>query len=674
MNNSVTNNSKLQSKDTIVKRKADSSSGIKRQRQRPRLDMNQAPRIPVRSTLASRSNHNSPTSTAERLSNISASSIASSSRLSNASINSNSSKTSVASSSSTKSMSASTRTRKPPLEKTKKSIPTWDTKGRLNQLQAQLTETSEEVNEIEKLQQDLESSLQSKDTMLREAMQKVADLEHTIQETEERHRDELNKIREKFVSKNRELIYSNDRRKKQFAGFESELSTTDFEHRQTERAIEDEERENTTLKTQKRHVEESLSELDAATRSKRLKKKSLISALAAAEEKSATLSNHIESKSRYIQELQRSLLENEKLRRKDHDKLQELKGNIRVFCRVRPAVNSKTEPNLINARFFGDDNESMELTEQTSSTLGKSITKSHTFTFDRVFSPEASQKDCFEEISQLVQSALDGFNVCIFAYGQTGSGKTFTMQGPSSPTEETSGMIPRAVQQIYEVVQQLKQFGWEYKMEGQFLEIYNETINDLLGNSSNYGKIKHEIHHEKNGKTSVTEMTSVVLDSPSKVKLMLRKANQNRATGATNMNERSSRSHSVFTLQLTGHNAATGENTAGILNLIDLAGSERLSMSGSTGDRLRETQAINKSLSCLGDVIHALINNKEGGHIPYRNSKLTYLLRNSLGGNCKTLMFVNVSPLMEHFGESLCSLRFATKVSLWEGLGGDLCQ
>ena len=152
MNNSVTNNSKLQSKDTIVKRKADSSSGIKRQRQRPRLDMNQAPRIPVRSTLASRSNHNSPTSTAERLSNISASSITSSSRLSNASINSNSSKTSVASSSSTKSMSTATKakkptlekTKKPTLDKTKKSIPTWDTKGRLNQLQAQLTETSEE--------------------------------------------------------------------------------------------------------------------------------------------------------------------------------------------------------------------------------------------------------------------------------------------------------------------------------------------------------------------------------------------------------------------------------------------------------------------------------------------------------------------------------------------------
>lgn len=164
------------------------------------------------------------------------------------------------------------------------------------------------------------------------------------------------------------------------------------------------------------------------------------------------------------------------------------------------------------------------------------------------------------------------------------------------------------------------------------------------------------------------------------MKSMLKKASQNRATGATNLNERSSRSHSVFTLRLTGENPSTGERTVGILNLIDLAGSERLSMSGSVGDRLRETQAINKSLSCLGDVIHALVNNKEGGHIPYRNSKLTYLLRNSLGdlrnligvftlsnlliigGNCKTLMFVNVSPLAEHFGESLCSLRFATKV------------
>ena len=142
---------------------------------------------------------------------------------------------------------------------------------------------------------------------------------------------------------------------------------------------------------------------------------------------------------------------------------------------------------------------------------------------------------------------------------------------------------------------------------------------------------------------------------------LLAQASKNRAVGATQANERSSRSHSVFTLRLEGTNAATGESNVSNLNLIDLAGSERLSSSGATGDRLKETQNINKSLSNLGNVIMSMAN--KDAHVPFRNSKLTYLLQNSLGGNSKTLMFVNIQQGEESFNETLCSLRFATKVN-----------
>ncbi|KAG0307023.1 kinesin-like nuclear fusion protein, partial [Dissophora globulifera] len=350
-----------------------------------------------------------------------------------------------------------------------------------------------------------------------------------------------------------------------------------------------------------------------------------------------------------------------------------LKGNIRVFCRVRPVATyenaPKTETTAALIKYSDQEGREIEFTQTSSgsATGASQAEKSYPFTFDKVFPPTSSQDDVFEEISQLVQSALDGYNVCIFAYGQTGSGKTHTMEGPLNATAETMGMIPRSVLQIYENAKALEPKGWVYSMEGQYVEIYNETINDLLGNegldANNNGSNskKHEIRHGPNGKTTITDITTAVLTSPERVAALLKKAAHNRSVGSTQMNERSSRSHCVFTLRLTGKNTITGEASEGVLNLIDLAGSERLSQSGATGDRLKETQAINKSLSSLGDVIYAISNKDQ--HIPYRNSKLTYLLQNSLGGNSKTLMFVNVSPLMSNFNETLCSLRFATKVN-----------
>ena len=309
----------------------------------------------------------------------------------------------------------------------------------------------------------------------------------------------------------------------------------------------------------------------------------------------------------------------ETLRRKLHNQVQELKGNIRVFCRVRPSLEGDTiDTARITYPDFETDSKEVEVMgPEEKSSLGNITTKKYPFSFDRVFGPRSQNRDVFEEISQLVQSALDGYNVCIFCYGQTGSGKTYTMSA-------NDGMIPLAVNQIYDTAKSLEEKGWKYKMEGSFIEVYNEVLNDLLGKADDFDKKKHEIKHDlQKGKTIITDITTVELDSPGKVDSILQRASSNRSVASTKANERSSRSHSVFILKLIGENSITGEKSEGTLNLVDLAGSERLAHSGATGERLKETQSINKSLSCLGDVIGALGQGKEGGHIPYRNSKVS---------------------------------------------------
>ncbi|KAK1582178.1 hypothetical protein Q3G72_012520 [Acer saccharum] len=366
-----------------------------------------------------------------------------------------------------------------------------------------------------------------------------------------------------------------------------------------------------------------------------------------------------------LEDAEFKLIEGEKLRKKLHNTILELKGNIRVFCRVRPLLP--------------DDNSSGDgklLSYPTSTeALGRAVDilqngQKHSFTFDRVFIPDASQEDVFVEISQLVQSALDGYKVCIFAYGQTGSGKTYTMMGkPGQPDQK--GLIPRSLEQIFQTRQALKSQGWKYEMQVSMLEIYNETVRDLLSSNRDSSRMEngnatkqYAIKHDANGNTHVSDLTVVDVCSTKEVAFLLDRAAHSRSVGKTQMNEQSSRSHFVFTMRISGVNESTEQQVQGVLNLIDLAGSERLSKSGSTGDRLKETQAINKSLSSLSDVIFSLA--KKEDHVPFRNSKLTYLLQPCLGGDSKTLMFVNISPEPTSVGESLCSLRFAARVNACE--------
>ena len=296
--------------------------------------------------------------------------------------------------------------------------------------------------------------------------------------------------------------------------------------------------------------------------------------------------------------------------------------------------------------------------------LTSSDEKQNAFAFDKVFDENATQEDVFEEVSELVQSALDGYNVCVFSYGQTGSGKTWTMQGNVND-EKTRGLIPRSVEQIVKSADTLRTDGWEWNLTGQFLEIYNEKIRDLLATKkSSKDEITYAIKTDSKGRKSVTNLRRVKLDTAEQVAGLMRIASENRSVACTEMNAVSSRSHSVFTLNLQGIHKEHNIELNGSLHLVDLAGSERLSRSKAQGKNLRETKNINKSLSCLADVCMAL--REKRSHVPYRNSKLTYLLQECFSKDGKTMMLVNVSPTMKSYPETLCSLRFAKQVNQTE--------
>ncbi|XP_057790680.1 kinesin-like protein KIN-14N isoform X1 [Salvia miltiorrhiza] len=416
-----------------------------------------------------------------------------------------------------------------------------------------------------------------------------------------------------------------------------------------------------TCSAQSEQIRQLNEELGAAQRKLQLSDLSAMETRSEFEENKSLI---LELKSR-LADADIKIVEGEKIRKKMHNTILELKGNIRVFCRVRPLLSDD-----------GEDDAKVVSFPTSMEAQGRGIDLSqngqkHSFTFDKVFVPDNSQEDVFLEISQLVQSALDGYKVCIFAYGQTGSGKTYTMMGKPGLLDQ-KGLIPRSLEQVFQTKQMLEAQGWKYEMQVSMLEIYNEAIRDLLStNKSTFDASRVEtagkqyaIKHDANGNTSVSDLTIFDVCSSREVSYLLERAAQSRSVGKTQMNEQSSRSHFVFTLRIVGVNESTDQQVQGVLNLIDLAGSERLSKSGSTGDRLKETQAINKSLSALSDVIFALAKKEE--HVPFRNSKLTYLLQPCLGGDSKTLMFVNVSPDPASVGESLCSLRFAARVNACE--------
>ncbi|KAA8546680.1 hypothetical protein F0562_003089 [Nyssa sinensis] len=346
------------------------------------------------------------------------------------------------------------------------------------------------------------------------------------------------------------------------------------------------------------------------------------------------------------EDLKAKYSEEQAKRRKLYNQVQEAKGNIRVFCRCRPLSKAEVSAGCATIVDF-DAAKDGELGILSGGSAKK------TFKFDRVYTPKDDQVDVFMDASAMVISVLDGYNVCIFAYGQTGTGKTFTMEG----TEQNRGVNYRTLEELFRISKERSET-FSYNISVSVLEVYNEQIRDLLAASPTSKKL--EIRQASEGFHHVPGIVEAKVETTKEVWSVLQAGSSARAVGSNNVNEHSSRSHCMLCIMVRAKNLMNGECTKSKLWLVDLAGSERLAKTDVQGDRLKEAQNINRSLSALGDVISALAT--KSSHIPYRNSKLTHLLQDSLGGDSKTLMFVQISPSEQDLSETLSSLNFATRV------------
>ncbi|EKD19680.1 kinesin heavy chain [Drepanopeziza brunnea f. sp. 'multigermtubi' MB_m1] len=281
---------------------------------------------------------------------------------------------------------------------------------------------------------------------------------------------------------------------------------------------------------------------------------------------------------------------------------------------------------------------------------------SGSFTFDRVFDMNSRQKDVFDfSIKPTVDDILNGYNGTVFAYGQTGAGKSYTMMGTDMDDPEGRGVIPRIVEQIFQSI--LSSPGTiEYTVRVSYMEIYMERIRDLLAPHND----NLPVHEEKARGVYVKGLLEIYVSNVQEVYEVMRRGGNSRSVAATNMNAESSRSHSIFVITITQKNVETGSAKSGQLFLVDLAGSEKVGKTGASGQTLEEAKKINKSLSALGMVINNLTDGKSS-HIPYRDSKLTRILQESLGGNSRTTLIINCSPSSYNDAETLSTLKFGMR-------------
>ena len=326
---------------------------------------------------------------------------------------------------------------------------------------------------------------------------------------------------------------------------------------------------------------------------------------------------------------------------------------IKVCCRFRKEFDHPEE-----------DYDKWTFEEETSTIYygDKSDKNCKKWTYDYILPPDTTQEQMNEKVAKkTVTDFTEGYNGTIFAYGQSGSGKTYSMLGHESILDSLSeknnnlyGIIPRAVFQIFDILKEFTRNGTKWKLTLSYIEIYNEKIKCLLSKKDGL-KIREDPHDG----FIIPEKETIDCKNPTNIFEGIKLANKNRATGATNQNEHSSRSHAILQLQLI-YNSIDGQVRKSFLSLVDLAGSERIAKTGAEGQRLKEAQKINQSLTTLGMVIMALTT-PGTKHVPFRNSKLTLILKDSLGGSSKTTLLCTASRLKRHAEESIQTLYFASR-------------
>ena len=564
-----------------------------------------------------------------------------------------------------------------------------------SEMERLVKETKEEKDHFQTLNQEShraheeqELENEKKDQMIKEIQQSLTLAKSELADERSLNDEKMIELQDVLLQV-KNMILEKEQLEKQFSDFKHEIVTKNKENNAAVRLVQEE----------KALLQNRLNDVEIKLKSVSEEKKDALIRLGTSDQRE--------------DELFHKLRESDRVRKELHARVMVLIGNIRVFVRVRPPLPHEAEASNAE-QIFKYSSESGSFDEKKSSKYGcddptKNVLhvkepfkdrgglsqrrKKWSFGFDSVFDPSHSQEDLWEATEPLVQCAIDGFNVTLFAYGQTvsylqiaaydcilvqsinsvlknlcvvyqqGSGKTYTMLGDSESTS-SQGVIFRSIRKLFEAkarIENLSRGDKAVTMTVELLEIYNEQVRDLLAPKAP-GVRGQEASLKICGNKAVGSIQQSVAEEVDVLEI-LKGAEKRRTVKATSSNATSSRSHLLFTIEYT-ITSKDGTTQVGKLNVCDLAGSERLAKSGAHiagGSLLKETKHINLSLSSLSNVIEKL--QAGDNNVPFRDSKLTSLLQNSLGGNSKTLCIICCNPLQTHFHETLCSLRFAAKIN-----------